>query len=431
MSRYLFSKITLTILIIVVAAAAGAGVYGYAQREWRDAQAAMKDGRYKDAQRNFRHCLYFWPSDLKVHLMAARAYRLSGDFENAEKHLNQCLKIQRGASDEVQLEFLLMRIQHGEVDEVAPILMALVDDKHPESGLILETCAGAYMYNHRYRPALKCLDRWIQEVPDAARAYQWRGWVYEQLNARGDAMKEYVRALELDPELVQVRLRYAEMLLNEKQPLEALPHLLRLRQQFPDRADVMARLGQCRFLQGETEEARTLLTTAVEQMPDDAQLLLHLGKLELQENHPIEAEKWLRRAIKADPGDTECLYTLAPCLAAQGRKKDADETLEKYKKTKTMLEQVNKMLRDEVDAPSRDAQTAFRIGSDLMQLGQTRLGLYWLNQALKRDPYHQPTHKLLVKYYEEQKDEQKAALHRSRLTAAGSATSAGPPAGKK
>lgn len=410
-----FLKITIAVFLVVAIAAAGMGVYYYAHRQWHDAQLAVKEGRYKEAQQNLRHCLFFWPHDPQVHLLAARAYRLTGDFENAENHLNQCLKIQRGASDEVQLEFMLMRVQRGEVDEVAPSLMALVDNQHPESGMILETCAGAYMYNHRYRPALKCLNRWIQETPDAARAYQWRGWVYEQMNARADAMKEYKRALELDPEFVQVRLRLAEMLLNEKEPLEALPHLERLRKKYPDRADVLARLGQCRFLQGYNEEARELLTKAVEGLPEDPQLLLHLGKLELQDSHPVEAEKWLRRANKADPGDTECLYTLISALQLQGRKKDAAEMLDHYKKTKQLLEYVNKLLRDEVDTPSHDAQTVYEIGSKLLEIGQARVGLYWLHQALNRDPSHQPTHKLLAEYYDKQKEPQKAAQHRRQL----------------
>ena len=408
-------KTTALFLLLVVLAAGAAGTCYYARRQWRDAEVAVKETQYKDALQNLRRCLFFWPNDPQVHLLYARAARLSGDFETAEDHLNKCLKIQHGASDEVQLEFLLMRVQRGEVDEVAPSLMTLVDNQHPESEMILETCAGAYMYNHRYRPALKCLNRWIQEVPGAARAFQWRGWVYEQMNARADAMKEYEHALELDPEIVQVRLRLAEMLLNEKQPLEALPHLERLRKQYPERADVIARLGQCRFLQGQTDEARQLLTTAVGELPNDQQLLLYLGKLELQDNHPAEAEKWLRRANKLDPGDTECLYTLVSVLQLQGRQKDSDEMLEQYKKTKQLLEQVNKMLREEADVPSRDAETAYNIGSRLLQIGQTRLGLYWLHQALNRDPAHQPTHRLLAEYYETQKDQQNAALHRRQI----------------
>jgi tetratricopeptide (TPR) repeat protein len=422
MLRYLVKMLrrrpkTTVLAVLAVAAAAGAaGFYLYAQRQWRDAQTAVREKRYKDAQKSLERCLHLWPRDVQVRLMAARAFRLTGDFDSAETHLNQCLKLQRGASAEVQLEFLLMRVQRGEVAEVLPILSDLVDNKHPESAMILETCAGAFMYNHHYRPALKCLERWIAVAPDAALPFQWRGWVYEHMNFRHEAILEYQQALELDPELVPVRLRLAEMLLNEKQPVEALPHLKRLRAQAPDRADVRARLGQCRFLQGDFDEARQLLTTAVTELPDDPQLLLHLGKLELQDAHTLEAERWLRRAMKADPGDAEVQFNLSSCLGLQDRTQDAAEMLAKSLETKAVLEKVNRMLRAEAELPSHDAKTVFEIGSLLLQIGQNRLALHWLNQALNRDPNHQPTHKLLAEYYQSQNDEKKASLHRGRLS---------------
>ena len=59
---------------------------------------------------------------LALHLLAARAARLTADFEGAEAHLKRCLKLQQGATEATQLEFLLMRAQTGEEDVVAPAL---------------------------------------------------------------------------------------------------------------------------------------------------------------------------------------------------------------------------------------------------------------------------------------------------------------------
>jgi tetratricopeptide (TPR) repeat protein len=408
-------KTALLAAVAVGLAASAAGVYLYAHQQWRHAQTAVQEARYQDAQMNLQRCLFFWPRDVQVRVLAARACRLTGDFDGAEMHLNQCLKLQRGASEEVQLEFLLMRVQRGEIGDVLPILMEMVDNQHPESAMILEVCSGAFIYNHRYRPALSCLDRWVAVAPQAALPHQWRGWVYEHLSAREDAMNEYRKALDLDPDLTAVRLRLVEMLLNEKHPIEALPHLKRLQARFPDRADIRARLGQCRFLQGEFEEARKLLTGAVAELPNDQQLLLHLGKLELQDGNAKEAETWLRRAVEADIGDPEPQLTLSSCLAVQLRRKEADEWLDKSLKTKAVLEKSNRMLREEAESPSRDAKTVCEIGSLLLQIGQNRLALHWLHEALNRDPNYQPAHKLLVEYYESQKDEEKAALHRRLL----------------
>jgi tetratricopeptide (TPR) repeat protein len=313
------------------------------------------------------------------------------------------------------LEFLLLRVRRGEVDEVAPTLQKCVENQHPETPLILETLAAAYMHDHRYGPAYATLSRWIQETPDAPLPYYWRGWVEERLNNYDGAMKEYQQALALAPDAAVYRLKVAEMLLEKNNPPEALPHLEQLNRQFPDRADVMARLGQCRFMQGQLEEARPLLEAAVEKLPNDPALLTALAKLKLQENQPVEAERWARRLLTFDPSDHEALFTLHSCLQQQGRKEEADVVLAQYEKVKALLVQANRLLRDEATHSTREARTASEAGAIFLRLGQDRLGLYWLHQALERDPGHLPTHKLLAEYYESKGDREKAAVHRRRL----------------
>src|SRR5262245_33727874 len=241
------SRTTALVVALLLLAATGAGLYAYALRQWHAAEAAVKEGRIAEARSCLPLCLFLWPRSVPVHLLAARVARLGGDLPGAEAHLNQCLKLQNGATEAVQLEFLLLRVQAGEEDQVADALMGFVANKHPESPLILETLSGAYVHDLRYGPALACLERWIQEAPGSPRPYFWRGWIMERLNHPSGAKAEYQRALEADPEFVPARLRLAELFLKDSNTPEALPHLERLGRQHPDRPDVMARLGQCRF----------------------------------------------------------------------------------------------------------------------------------------------------------------------------------------
>jgi tetratricopeptide (TPR) repeat protein len=412
-------RTTGVVLALLVLAGAGVGLPWYAFHEWHAAQAAVKGGRPAEARRHLDICLFFWPRSLPVHLLAARAARSTGDFAAAEAHLNRCLKLQNGATEDVQLEFLLMRVQTGEVDDVAPELMRYVDNKHPETPLILETLSGAYMHDLRYGPALAYLNRWVQEAPDSATALYWRGWVWERLNDYEGGKRDYLHALEVDPDIVPARLRLAEMYLERSNPAEALPHLERLRQQHPERADVMARLGQCRFLQGELKEARPLLEDAVKEMPKDSALLIHLAKLELQEERPAEAEKWLRQLLKADRSDLEAQYTLVSSLQLQGRQEDAAAALAQYQQDKDLLQRADRLLKDEAERPSRGPDVPYEIGSSFLRIGQERLGTYWLNQALQRDPGHKPSHQALAEYYESKGEPDKAAPHRRPLTPSG------------
>jgi tetratricopeptide (TPR) repeat protein len=402
-------------LVVFVLVGAGVGVYVYALRQWHAVQAAVKDGRLAEARSGLRLCLFLWPRSLPVHLAAARVARMSGDFNGAEDHLNRCLKINNGATADVQLEFLLMRVQGGEADEVASALMEYVENKHPESALILETIFHYYSHNHRYAPALTCLGRWIGEFPDSPLPFFWRGWVLERLHDGPDAMNDFQRSIEVDPNFVQGHLRLAERWLERSNVAEALPHLEQLHKQHPDRPEVLARLGQCRFLQHQPKEARRLLEAAVEKLPNDPDLLITLGKLEMEEKRPVEAERWLRQVLKNDPYDHHARYTLVACLQLQGRQEEASAALEQYQTYKKRLERSHQLLKELAEGSANDPDVAAEAGSLLLLIGQERLGLYWLHQALRRDPGHQAANKALAEHYESKGDKDQAAQHRNRL----------------
>src|SRR5690606_25264753 len=111
----------------------GIGLWRYAVQQWQSAQVAIREERLQDAREHLRICLRVWPRSTEVHLLAARAERLMGDLPAAEAHLNRCLELESGPTDAVRLEFLLIRVQSGEADELAPALFDAVDKGHPES----------------------------------------------------------------------------------------------------------------------------------------------------------------------------------------------------------------------------------------------------------------------------------------------------------
>ena len=406
---------TLLIVALLLVVGTSVGLYARALHQWRAAQVAVKEGRISEARDHLDLFLRLWPRSIEVHVFAARVERITGNFPAAEDHLNRAIKLGHGATEAVELEFLLMRVQTGEADEVAPLLLNLVEHDHPETPLILETLARAYMYNLHYRSAYGVLNRWIEAEPEAAQPLFLRGWVLERMNNRTGAMEDYKRALELKPDMVPAGLRVAELYLEKSSPLEAQVYLERLHKEFPDRADVKARLGQCRLLQGRTVEARPLLEAAVETMSDDSVLLITLARLELNQRKPAQAETWLRRVLKADPSDSEAQYLLFNSLQLQDRPEEASATLAEHQKNKDLLNETNKLLQDEADHPSVGPAIPSKAGTLLLSLGEERLGMHWLHQALERDPGHRPTHKVLAEYYEKKGDKEKAAAHRRRL----------------
>src|SRR5439155_27034966 len=94
----------------LVAIALAGGIW-YVRNEWQAAQAALAEGQPREARSHLDICLFVWPRDVEVHRLAARAARMTGDIQAAEAHLKQCLKLQGEATQAVQLEFLLLRVQ--------------------------------------------------------------------------------------------------------------------------------------------------------------------------------------------------------------------------------------------------------------------------------------------------------------------------------
>lgn len=412
------------LLALGLVAGSGVGIWRYSVHQWREAELAVKEDRLSDARRRLDYCLTVWPRDPEVHRLAGRAARLAGDVEAAESHLNESLRLGGGANEALQLEFLLLRVQSGEVDELAEPLLATVEQGHPEAPLILQTVARAYMYRLRYKLAWSCLSRWIDLRPDEAKAYHWRGWVLERLSNHKAAADDYRRALELAPDLVLVRLRLAEMLLEDKQAPEALPHLERLYEQVPDNPQVRARLGQCRLLQGRAEEARRLMESAVDYMPSDPGLHVAMANLDLQEGRAAEAERRLRALLEKEPSDTEALFVLAAALQFQGRSEEAGVVLKDYERKRDSVERVNSLLQSVVDSRTAGADDYAETGRILLEIGRNQQGTYWLERALEKDPGNQQAHTALAAYYERKGDLAEAAAHRAKLREPGTAARA-------
>jgi tetratricopeptide (TPR) repeat protein len=62
-----------------------------------------------------------------------------------------------------------------------------------------------------------------------------------------------------------------------------------------------------------------------------------------------------------------------------------------------------------------DAKLHYEIGSFYLRYGKPKVGVRWLQSALKLKPDHQPSHQALYDYYQRMGDWEKAEQHRSQL----------------
>src|SRR5262249_33221424 len=218
------------------------------------ARQAMAEEHFDQAQQHIDRALRVRRGWVSTNRLAARIARQRGAYSESEQYLSRCGQGNE-MSEEVQLEWLLLRFQRGGGDELVSSLLARVEHHHAESPAILEAVAGLYMRQTRYQEALRYLNRWLELSPDSRRALHWRGWVSNQLDHRGQAVSDYERALELQPGRSVVRLRLAEVLVESSQFGEAVPHLERLCEELPTNPEVRVALARCRMVQLRQDEA--------------------------------------------------------------------------------------------------------------------------------------------------------------------------------
>jgi tetratricopeptide (TPR) repeat protein len=412
--------------LVVLALAGALGAFGgvnlWAYYQLWTARRDVKAGHYEEALTHVNRCLRFWWRSGDVHLLAARIERLNGHYPAAEKHLQECQRRIKPATEPMQLEWLLLRAQQGDVDEVRPGLLKLVQQNHPESNMILETLARSYLRQQRYLWAFECLNQWLARDSDNVRALLWRAFAHQHMNGKAEAVEDFERVLELDPGQDDARLRLADMLLVSSSPTEALPHLEKLRQRQPDNPAVLIGLARCRQIEGKKKEVHQLLQRVLDKDPENVGALYYLGMQELSEpGRRKDAEATFRHILKIEPNNLNAIRQLYTCLAQQkDRVAEATNWQKKLGKLELYHKRINDLLAHKLEqAGPQDAHVPAEIGELLLLVGKEKEALYWLEGiALKRDPDDRRTHEILAEYYASRKNlehaEEYAKFHRDK-----------------
>src|SRR5260370_33207392 len=103
--------------------------------------------------------------------------------------------------------------------------------------------ARGYARMLRLGTAMRCLKMLLEREPDNVEGLVLRGWIQEAGGEPEDAMKDYRRALELNPERDDVHLGLARILVRE-QPEEARLHLEQGIARQPDNTDASVESGE-------------------------------------------------------------------------------------------------------------------------------------------------------------------------------------------
>lgn len=154
----------------------------------------------------------------------------------------------------------------------------------------------------------------ISMRPDFKQAYISRGELLLKMNKPLKAKDAYLKALELDRNNADLWYNLAIVYIELKEPNEALKNFNRALELNPkhklalfNSAILMQESGEVKL----RPEARKRLLNYINEEPQDANGYFNLGMLAMDDKKDSEAEIWMKKAIKLQPDFRSALFNLA------------------------------------------------------------------------------------------------------------------------
>lgn len=399
-------RITIAFLVLFVLFAAGAVLW--AHHNYEKAGREMEKDDLAEARLAIERSLSVLPKSAQSNLRAARIYRKSWLYPQAEKCLTLYKELQ-GADEAFQLEWVLLRAQSGEFGKLESGLLACLGSGKDEAA-VLECLSLCYINQLRFQSAHMQLDAWLKLDPKNPQALDWRGWVRERTSFYDGAIEDYQNAIKLAPDRWKCRVRLVRMLLGNQKLAEANEHLAYLEKTRPGEAEVLLCLGQRRTLEGKLEEARPLIDAAIAREPKNPSSLYERGKIEYQKGNFAAAEDWYRKSIALDPSYLHAQFALYNCLQQQGKKDEAGEILRGYADGKNEMKTLQELLEKIERSP--DSNLLVQAGEIISRQGNDTLGSHFLMRALELNSANRRAHELLAAHYSKKNNREEADKHR-------------------
>ena len=139
-----------------------------------------------------------------------------------------------------------------------------------------------------------------------AESFYSRGEALVKQGKADAAIKEFDRAVQLNPENAGMRTRLAWLLLDQNRPASALPHFERLVSQRPQDKTAISGVAICFLKMGHPEWAVVVLNRGLQFLPRDTLLLKLKGEaLSSRRETAGEAVKVYEKLLKIQPGKAE------------------------------------------------------------------------------------------------------------------------------
>jgi len=419
------------LLILIFGLCGLAAWYGSLQLSKYFADARLRSGNLAGAASWIETGLRLSPNQPDLKLLHLRLSRKLGDAAGFAERL-KALQQQSALKEQLALEVLLLRAAAGELDELESQLSTLlITGTEPDE--VCESFVLGCLLNYRLPDAESVVDVWLADFPDDPRAHFLSGRLLQHRENLSAAREAYQRAVDLghgpagyalaeilkenqEFEIAVQNATLIEKRLYDPQPaLVMQARVLRAMQRFPE-----ARVRLRKAATSSPDAARTAWRLVGEPTEEaDGNVALELAELDLAEGMLTEAERGFREVLARNPLRWRVRHSLATALRLQGKLPEAAEESERYSATMLALRECDRLI-DHLRREPEDVTARYQVAETLMDHVSERQGVVWLQNVLRYDPDHRPSHERLAQYFEQHEDDNPAfktlaVSHRSRL----------------
>ncbi len=204
--------------------------------------------------------------------------------------------------------------------------------------------------------AIKEFRRAVEIDPFFVEAYTNLGNFLAQRGSRDEATVQLRRALEIDPGFVKARNTLANILVDKGDLDQAIAHLRKALETNPQFAMTHYNLGRALAKHGDMDEAMTQYRQAIQIDPGDAESHNNLGLLLLNRGDIGQATEQFRYAIEANPNYARAYFNLGTLYAHQNRLDDAVQNFQQALKIQPEIAEIHENLARALAAQGKKSE---------------------------------------------------------------------------
>ena len=339
----------------------------------------FRAGNLEQSRKTVDGALKLDPQNPVLRVLSAKISLEQGQLEMAERELEQARKVAPNLAEAYYLSGVVF--QRWQKSQTAYEFYTAAADKSPAELAYVIARAEMLVALDRSNEAISLLQEKVNYFENSPAIRDAYGQLLTQAGRHTEAVEMFRQASMLSDEDTAVKERLALALYYDKQYVEAADVLGKLleTEQYKDRADLLAALGQSQLHVGKPREAKRSFETATQKDPSSQQTWLGLAKAAMECNDFKRSELALKKSYSIDPSAPDSHLLLGYLRLRQSRYKEALSAFQK--------------------ASSKDAKDTVSIcmiGYVYEKTGKKDLAMEYYGKALQLRPNDQLASRLMA-----------------------------------